>query len=623
MSDERYPIDLVVTEQDFRDSGWKDVLSKTSREGYSSMWQAFSAAARQAMDEGRPSHGKVLWLLADACSMMLKPKSVNEPFTPFMVMEGRRSVIPNDLSESDVAFYAQVVDAVDDPWLKARLADLAWLKQTKREVRFALVAIDAYRLITLDTETWLRGGGECWARAIQLARMLREGAGDRVAEIEAAILRAFEAATTQDGFLGLWLADLLESIGLGRTQRAVIAQKLESLAGQFDADGAVHRAREYFSAAAKWFKLAGDEAKAASMTACEAEGWVKEAVARVLAANPSHMAAATFYENAIQIYRTIPRSERAAHRVDERLDELRAHLSESGEKSLAEMGRVSTPGVDLSKLVENARKAVSGKPPIEALKAFCNLHPGVDATKTRVSALERLRDHPLQAHLPATVVSRDGRVIAKRSGLSVSGTPSEDDEVTIRAEMIRGYGIWLGIAVQGEIWPALEVLWLEHRLHETDFVDLANQSPIVPKDRVRLFGKALFSGYDRDFVTALHLLVPQVEHLVRHHLKQAGAKTTTLDLNGIENEIGLSGLMELPEAEKVFGANLNFEIRALFCDPFGPNLRNELAHGLLDDDACQSIYSVYAWWFGLRLIFNTFWNATHKATPGSDEGQSE
>jgi hypothetical protein len=621
MSEERYPADLVVTEQDFRDSGWKDVLSNASREGYSSMWQAFSAAARQAMEEGRKSQGKVLWLLADACSMMLTPNSINEPFKPFIVMEGRRSVIPDDLSESDVAFYSQVVDTADDPWLKARLADLTWLRQTKRNVRFALAAIDAYRAIDLDAETWVRGGRECWARAIQLARMLKSGAGDRVAEIEATILKVFEAATKQDGFLGLWLADLLESNGLGRTQRGAIAQELETLAGEFDADGDLHRAREYFSAAAKWFKLAGDEAKAASMTVSEAEGWVKEAVARVSSTNPSHMVAATFYENAIQIYRTIPGAERTPHRVDERLAELRAHLSESGEKSLAEMGLVSSPGVDISELVENARKAVSGKTPIEALKAFCNLHHGVDANQARETALERLRNHPLQALFPATVMSRDGRVIAKRPGLSLSGTSSEGDEITIRAEMIRDHGILIGIVVQGDIWPALEILWLEHRLHEADFVSLASQSPIVPKDRVRLFGKALFAGYDRDFVTALHLLVPQIEHLVRHHLKQAGVKTTSLDLNGIENEIGLTGLMALPEAEKIFGANLSFEIRALFCDAFGPNLRNELAHGLLDEEACQSIYTVYAWWFGLRLIFNTFWNATYQATPGGNEGQ--
>jgi hypothetical protein len=623
MSDERYPANLVVTEQDFRDSGWKDVLSTASREGYSSMWQAFSAAASQAMDEGRESHGKVLWLLADACSMMLSPNSINEPFKPFMVMEGRRSVIPDDLSESDVAFYAQVVDVTDDPWLKARLSDLTWLKQIKRDVRFALAAIDAYRAIALDTKTWVRGGRDCWGRAIHLARMLKGGAGDRVAEIEATILKVFEAATKQDGSQGLWLADLLDSNGLGRTQRGAIAQKLETLAGEFDADGDLHRSREYFSAAARWFKLAGDEEKAASMTVYEAESWVKEVVVRASSTNPSHMAAATFYENAIQIYRTIPGTERTPHRVDDRLAELRAHLSESGEKTLAEMGLVSSPCIDISKLVENARKAVSGKTPIEALQAFCNLHHGVDVKQARETALERLRNHPLQALLPATVMSRDGRVIAKRPGLSLSGASSEGDEVTIRAEMIRDHGILIGIVVQGDIWPALEILWLEHRLHEADFVGLVSQSPIVPRDRVRLFGKALFAGYDRDFVTALHLLVPQIEHLVRHPLKQAGVKTTSLDLNGIENEIGLTGLMALPEAEKIFGANLSFEIRALFCDAFGPNLRNELAHGLLDDEACQSIFSVYAWWFGLRLIFNTFWSATQKSTPGSDEGQKE
>jgi hypothetical protein len=220
-------------------------------------------------------------------------------------------------------------------------------------------------------------------------------------------------------------------------------------------------------------------------------------------------------------------------------------------------------------------------------------------------------------------MSQDGRVIAKRPGLSLSAESSDGDEVTIRAEMIQNYGILIGIVVQGDIWPALEILWLEHRLHEADFVGLASQSPIVPKDRVRLFGKALFSGYDGDFVTALHLLVPQLEHLVRHHLKQSGAKTTMLDVNGIENEIGLSSLMDLPEVERIFGVNLSFEIRGLFCDPFGPNLRNELAHGLLDDEACQSIYAVYAWWFGLRLIFNMFWNATRKAMPVSDEEQTE
>ena len=619
MTDQRYPVDLVVTTKDFADSGWKEILAATSREGYSSMWQAFSAAARVAMDEGRDKHNKVLWLLADSCSMMLSPASQNEPFKPFMVMDGRRSVIPDDLLEADIGFFADIVNAVDDVWLKARLADLAWLKQKCRDVKYALAAIDAYRAIPLDTDTWVRGGRECWERAISLAKMLKGGAGDRLEQMEAATIASFDAAVSNDGFLALWLADLLKSNGLGRAHWTIGAQKLVSLAREFDTAGDLHRAREYFAASADWYRSAGDDAKAAEMTVAVAEGWVKEAIARTSTDNPSHMVASSFYENAIQTYRLIPKAERAVHRVDERIVELRTHLTQSGEMALGEMGMISTPGVNITQLVENARKSVSGKSATDALLAFANLHRGARVDELRNSALERMRQFPLQSLFAATVMSRDGRVIAKRPSMSFGDELSVDDEIAIRAEMVRDYGILVSIVVQGDIWPALEVLLLEHRLREADLVGLANQSAIVPKGRGGLFGKALFAGFDRDFVTALHLLIPQIEHMVRIHLKQAGAKTTNLDKDGIENENGMSTLMDLPEAEQVFGKDLAFELRTLFCDAFGPNLRNELAHGLLDEDMCHAPFAIYAWWLGFRLVFNTWWNTAHKDSAGEEE----
>jgi hypothetical protein len=112
MTTERYPSDLVITVQDFTDCGWKAVLTSTTRDGYSSMWHSFSEAARQAIEDRRQTHGKVLWLIADACSMMLSPQSINEPFKPFMVMEGRRSVISDDLQEAEVIFFSQLVEQI-------------------------------------------------------------------------------------------------------------------------------------------------------------------------------------------------------------------------------------------------------------------------------------------------------------------------------------------------------------------------------------------------------------------------------------------------------------------------------------------------------------------------------
>ncbi len=221
MTNQRYPVDLVISAQDFADSGWKDVITQTYCEGYSGMWQALSAAARGAIEQGRNEHGKVLWLLADACSMMLSPSSQNEPFKPYAVFNDRRSLIPDDLSDLDITFFSQIVDAVDDDWLKARLADLVWLKGNPRNASFALKAIDAYRSIPLDTDTWIHGDRDCWQRAISLARMLKEGAGDRLEQMEALIIASFNAATRLDSFRGLWLADLLRSNGLGKCTRSM------------------------------------------------------------------------------------------------------------------------------------------------------------------------------------------------------------------------------------------------------------------------------------------------------------------------------------------------------------------------------------------------------------------
>ncbi|NBQ39916.1 MAG: DUF4209 domain-containing protein [Alphaproteobacteria bacterium] len=568
MSNHRYSTDLIVTVQDFTECGWKKSLTDIDREGYSAMWQALSSAARIASEDDRPSHGKALWLLADACSMMLSPKSLNEPFKPFMVMEGRRSVIPDDLSESDIAFYAEIVDAIDDAWLKARVADLVWLKQRPRNVRIALAAIDAYLQIPLGTETWVRGGQECWERAISLARMLKIGAGTRLAKMETTILDAFNAATKQSGFLGLWLADLLDAHSLGRTHSLVIAQKLNVMAVEFEEGGDLHRSREFFDAASRWFDRSGDEAKSAEMTVAVAEGWVKEAIARASSDQPSHMVAASFYEKAIQIYRSIPRSQRAIHRGDARIAELHRHMSDAGENSLDELTVVKTPGVDISELVENARKSVTRKSVHNALFSFANIYQGARVDQVRTAAEKILQQSIFRRLAGSTHLSRDGRVIAKQPAIGFDNTQASDDPA-LWAQMVHDHQILINIVVHGDIWPAHEVLLQEHRLSENDFIDLASQSPTVPRGRERLIGKALFAGYDRDFTVAMHLLVPQIEHMVRFHLKNAGVKTTNLGIDGIENENGLSTLMGLPE----------------------------------------------------KLVFNTFWNAARKAE--SNKGVEE
>ena len=108
----------------------------------------------------------------------------------------------------------------------------------------------------------------------------------------------------------------------------------------------------------------------------------------------------------------------------------------------------------------------------------------------------------------------------------------------------------------------------------------------------------------------MSLLVPQIESIVRTQLKKYGVKTTYTDFKkgGVETENSIDSLIRLPETKEIFGEDIVFEMDVLFCQPLGGNLRNKIAHGLMSYDEFFSDYSIFAFGFILKLIFNPFWN---------------
>ena len=553
--------------------------------------------------------------------MMLKPEDRNEPFQPAVVFTDGRSAIPDDFTEPEFALLEQFVDVVDDHWLKARIADLLWLRRSPKDPKFALDAIDAYRSIPLNGESWAAGAIDCWKRAISLAMMLREGAGDRLSTLESDVMSLFFSATVEQRFFALKLAEVMEEYNLGGANVVPVSEQLRTLAEELESEGSHNSARSYFANAAVWFRRAGDEVESVRMTIAEAETWVKEAEANIASESPSNILASTFYEKAIQTYRNIAHAYRDPHQVDQRISEIRRRLSEAGLLSLDEMSSIESPAIDLTPFVTDALERVKGKTTQEAIKGLSNLF-SISASQMRDAAVESLTATPLRALISRTLMTHDGRAAVRTPGF-VGRSNSEGDETAIEAEMIQfHYEPLVNIAVMGYILPALNAISLEHRVGEGDFIQLARLSPIVPPGRDRLYGKALYHGYNRDFASALHLLAPQIEHMVRHHLKMNQVTTTSIDREGIETENGLSTLVDLPEIKAIFGEDVTFELKALFCSPYGANLRNEVAHGLIEEDQCFSAHSVYAWWLSLKLAFNTLWNSQRTVEEG-DELQPE
>lgn len=606
----------------FKDCGWKSVFEDDSHKDLSSKSFALFKAAKEAEDHGKEHHGRALRLLAEACSMTLSSERSNEPFGPLWQDRQERWPIPSDFTKSEIEFFAKITDSVDEPTLKARLADLLWVRGVTGAYRFAVEAIDSYTQAPPSPDTWFRDGKKCWNRAISLSLMIGKGAGDRLTKIESSIISAIETSSTDDKFFAFKLASTLESGGLGKPHSARVAEKLRCLADAFSSAGNHDASGGHYSAAARWYKFSGEEKESESvaMTVAEAEASVSEAEARLLSDDPSHAVAATFLESAIQVYRSIPGTHRDLHKVDERIRELRLRLSEYGQRALGEMVTITSSSVDVTQSVKLARASVGDKPLHEALRAFADLS-GFSVKELRSVALDGLDRYPLRSLFPTVTSSAEGRTVAKSPGVDHSSLPNDNEEST-RAEMTSIYsGIRIRLTVLSLILPALEVLTLEHRLQTGHFIDFARKSPIVPLGREVLFGKALAEGFNGNFDIAIHLLAPQIEHMVRMQLKLAGENTIHLDQNGIETENGLSTLMDLPKTTEILGEDRAYEIRALFCDPLGPNLRNNIAHGLLNDWQIQSEACVYAWWFGLKLAFTPFWNPL--ATDSDSESQEQ
>lgn len=596
----RYPENIKITLDDFKKCGWREALQEAQSEDYSSMRAALSKAAGESVTSGNLSEGKVLWLLSDACSMMLKPESLNEPFAPLMIMNGMRSALPEDFKDDEILFFSEIYSEIDEPRLCARISDILWLLVKPKDHKHALSAIDNYIKIEVTYDNLRKDGLECWDRAIRLCLILKNGAGERLKNINSAILESLKNSSPNEENFVYPLSQLLLKHSL---KDSAIPEKLKGIGSYFKDTGKLHLAVNYFDAAAIWYKLFNNNRNQAEMFVYGAE-----CCTELASKTSSNIAALGVYEDAIKRYRSIPKKLREQYNADEKITDLRKRMNDAGEHSFGEMRRIYSGSIDIDELINKSIKLVKGKNMFDVLHQFANIHRGANKDELRSSSEETIKNYPLQSLFSGNYMSEDGRVIAKSLGLN----DGSNKEAFIWPKMVNNYLLQISLAVQGVIWPALETIRQEHRLKETDFYQIALKSPVVPPEREMLIAKAIYFGYDNDFVSSIHLLAPQVEHMVRYHLKQRDVTTTTLDSNGIENEHGLSTLIENKESEEIFGKDLHFELKVLFCDSFGPNLRNEIAHGLISYEGAQSIYSIYAWWLIFRIVFNTSWNNQYR-----------
>lgn len=595
MSKYRYDLDLIVELNDFKNSGYEEILKLIKRDDYSSYWDILSKSAKKEKELGNDKKSKVLWLLAEASSLMLNPKNIQTPYSPIMVMaNGTRSTDISDFNENDIAFFENIVEHCSDIMLQARIADILWLVKKKKNIRHLEIAVNCYlHFPTIDSE-FKKHTKDNIERAIRLTIIAKKPLTD----IQNLLLKSFLESKIENNYQCLNINELLNLSRFDIGQNLEVIKKLESFAEESKKIIGLWKAREYYQSARVWYESINSIDNINKITQKIAESYAKEAETINSPINASKL-----YENAIQEYRLIPVKDRATYKVDERIEEIYHDMSTSNKLLHNEMQRFSSEKVDITKIVEYSISEIENKNIDEALLSFINICEFNDFDKLKKDAEKRLNKSFLSRLFGGVHYSADARVISRSTGGLENEGKDYDNQV--ESQTIRDYTIGLDLNVKGSIYPSFEQFILEHTITKEYLHTICLNSSIIPRDRAYIWAEGLYFGFEKNFLVSIHLLIPQVEHFIRSILKYNKIRTTVFDNEGIETEKGLSNLLEESKLKELIDIDIISELKILLTNAIGYNLRNNIAHGLSSNNIFNSTQVLYLWWFVLKLVVMT------------------
>jgi hypothetical protein len=594
------PLTPPLTKQDFINSGWKEVVNSSERKECLSYHMTFWNKAEQAEAVVNIREQIVFEILAFVTGAAINPELNDEFF----------GEVFSNLAEEYLNFLTEIAPEISDPELQARVADILWVKNGNYQM--AQLAVEAYLESAKqleDPQKWTHCVDRI-ERSLRLARKINY-------KPEIVIEYIDEVLNRYQGEDPLWLSiklhELLQdekNINLLRKTKLLNTSKYSDLAKK----GAIFqefskewdKVRNYWKIKAEWHRIEKNVEKAYTARMAAAETYIKESEDSLTKHPTPYFKASHDLQKAFEAFERLQSqgTEEEKAVIKNKLEQIHKRLLEYQQKSSNELITISSE-FNINEEVELARSQVKGKEFPEAILALAVL-----ATPPKVSELQKMVEENvvLSRFFPIVKMNEMGKVVARQN--------SNDEEKVIRYEMyVEAIG-YQKIFAQAFIEPARKQIISEHiiqksedhKIKESDLLPLVSNNLFVPSGREYLFAKGLYAGLMGDFITSTHILIPQIENSVRYLLSKRGAITSGIDNknNGIQQENNLNTTLfpsKYPQITSIFDEDTLFEIQGLLVEKSGSNLRNRMAHGLINDNEFFSPIFSYLWWVTLRLCF--------------------
>lgn len=597
-----------VDASDLRDFDWQERLADHPEKDCQTYYQVFGSAATERRNAGDERGDRVFSFLNVVASFFPNFGSFSEPYRPMMTYtDGRRSLVPDDLTSRDLRALAEIVHDIEDAEFRARVADVLWVCQ--KDFRAAHLAVAAFLESAENLKT-----GDLWPpyierldrAAVIAAKKGFEAQRDEVVRVVESAIREFET-DPNSGLLCGRLMGILLMLDAGDGGRYIALS--ERLARVFASTGEWGFAESYWKVAEDWHRKNKDEEALQRSMIEAAECIVSRAEADWAKEPPQASSAAHWMGRGLEALRRA-RADR------ERIREVHRKLLTFQKESLRELKPFGFDPESIPGYVEErdatqkaAIKHVSGYPFERAVLRFAHIGDPTDVSRLIEDDKKNSEGVIWDKLFGANQLDRDGKVadIMKPTGFG-EGDPS-GAELRKRLVQQTSQILW-PTAAEWRLEPARRAIAAEHSIRFRDLAFLVTNNPLIREGHEGIFLRGIQAGFFGDWLVAMHLLVPQIEDSLRYVLQQHGEVTSTLK-NGVQMEKDINELLWEESAEKIFGPDILFDLRGILIERFGGNLRNELAHGLMSEGMFYRAEAVYLWWLVIRLC----WIGLSRAVP--------
>ena len=528
-------------------------------------------------------------LLKAIISYHMKPNDAQKPFNAFLILEGKRSPIPEDLSEEDIRKLIASYENIEDHELKARFADILWLK--KKDIKYANDAVSSYleSANNLRTKSWIYSQDRI-ERALRLSLSLGKGGKSNTDNVISHIREILEKYNLEkEAYFPLKLTELL--LELKYTDDAFCISVLKNCVAFFTKEKDIRRLNDYLEALAQWHDKNNETDKAQEKRVQIAENHVKAQLAESSAIGKAHC-----LQQAIEIYRRIGN-------YKERIDELHKELLKVQKNIPAEMKTFST-NIDISEFVEASVKHVSNLSIRDALIRFCFVVKPTDIKHTFDYVEKQAQQFIHTSLFGRTTINKDGKTVGHTTGLTDNDLPKEN---LLFSYLVGHMELSWDLNVRGVIIPAKDQVILEHQIKESDLKEFILNNPLIRVGHEALFIQGILFGFESKWDLAIQILAIQFEDSLRYLLEKKGVLTSNIKSDLTQEERGTTYFFKnySNEIKEIFGEDIFYELKALLVkdeNGNGVNLRNLVAHGLMSHDEFYKSICVYFWWLIFRLI---------------------